>query len=316
MHASEAPSSSAARVAILICTFRGERYLRRQLETIVEQTHTDWFICASDDGSDDNTLAILREFQQRLGDARLRIFAGPRNGFAANFLALIARADIQAPYYAFTDQDDEWDAHKLARAVAALGARPSGRPALYGSRAELIGPDGRHLGFSRIFSKPPGFSNALVQNMVTGNTMVLNQPALQLMRDVGADLHVSAHDWWAYLLITGSGGDMIYDTYPTIRYRQHGANLYGENVSWRARWSRATRLFKGEFRAWNTLNVAALRRCAHLLTAQSRSRLELFDAARRASSLSRLVYVIRSGVYRQTWDGQLALLLAALTKRL
>ena len=310
------PAPATARVAILICTFRGGPYLRRQLETIVEQTHTDWFICASDDGSDDETLAILQEFRERLGDARLRIFDGPRRGFAANFMSLIARPDIDADFHAFTDQDDEWDPCKLERAVAALAGFASGTPALYGSRSELIDDVGRHLGFSQVFSKPPGFSNALVQNMVSGNTMVLNRAAMVLMRRADTRVPVSAHDWWAYLLVTGSGGTMVYDPYPTIRYRQHGKNVYGENVSWAARWSRVTRLFKGDFSAWNELNVTALRHCAGMLTPQSLQRLELFARARRASPIERLFYVLRSGVYRQTWSGQLALFIAALTKRI
>jgi hypothetical protein len=77
-----------------------------------------------------------------------------------------------------------------------------------------------------------------------------------------------------------------------------------------------TRLFKGDFSAWNELNVAALRNCAGLLTHQSLQRLELFARARHGSTLARLFYVVRSGVYRQTWSGQLALFVAALAKRI
>ena len=59
-----------------------------------------------------------------------------------------------------------------------------------------------------------------------------------------------------------------------------------------------------------------LRKCAHMLTQQSLHRLDMFDRARRASLLSRPVYLLRSGVYRQTWDGQLALILATFAKRI
>jgi peptidoglycan/LPS O-acetylase OafA/YrhL/glycosyltransferase involved in cell wall biosynthesis len=306
----------APTVAILICTYRGASHLRRQLETIVEQTHRAWVIYASDDGSDDATLAILREFEARLGAQRVRIFDGPRRGFAANFLSLIARDEVRGDHYAFTDQDDEWDASKLARAVVALSAHPADAPVLYGSRSELIDPQGCHLGFSPAFTRPPGFSNALVQNMVTGNTMVMNASAMALMRAAGTDVQVSAHDWWAYLLVTGSGGEMVYDPYPTVRYRQHGANLYGSNVSWRARWTRIAMLLKGDFRQWNTQNIVALRRNWALLTQQSRDSVESFERARNASGPSCLLLLRRAGVYRQTWGGQLGLVVAALTQRL
>ena len=310
------PAPAAASVAILICTYRGASYLRRQLDTIVEQTHRDWVIYASDDGSDDATPAILHEYERALGPARMRIFAGPRQGFAANFLSLIEREDVRGDHYAFTDQDDEWDRCKLERAVAALCARGAALPALYGSRSELIDDAGRHLGFSPTFTKPPGFSNALVQNMVTGNTMVMNAAAMALMRAAGTDVQISAHDWWAYLLVTGSGGEMIYDRYPTIRYRQHGGNLYGANTSWPARWLRVSKLFRGDFRDWNTQNIAALRRNWPLLSEQSRRHVELFERARAASAPSRLFHLLRAGVYRQTWAGQLGLMVAALTQRI
>ncbi len=310
------PDRAASFVAILICTYRGASYLRRQLDTIVEQTHQDWIIYASDDGSDDDTLTILHEYERALGAARLRIFAGPRCGFAANFLSLIGRDEVRGDHYAFTDQDDEWDRCKLERAVATLRARPVAQPALYGSRSELIDDEGRHLGFSPAFTKPPGFSNALVQNMVTGNTMVMNAAAMALMRAAGTDVQVSAHDWWAYLLVTGSGGEMIYDRYPTIRYRQHGSNLYGANTSWPARWMRVSRLFKGDFRQWNTQNIAALRLNWPLLSEQSRRHVELFERARTASAPGRLFHLLRAGVYRQTWDGQLGLMVAALAQRI
>lgn len=303
-------------VAVLICTYKGEKYLGRQLDTIVAQTHTDWVIHASDDGSSDGTLALLKSYQQRLGEGRLHIYDGPRQGFAANFLSLIRREAVAAAdYHAFTDQDDEWDPSKLERAIAALAPRAD-RPAMYGSRSELIDFEGRRLGYSPVFTKPPGFDNALVQNMVSGNTMVLNKVALELMNRSGLELQVSAHDWWAYLLVTGSGGEMIYDTYPTIRYRQHGSNLYGENRSLRAKWVRIKKLFAGDFKEWNTQNLAALRRNWALLTRESQQKVEAFERLRTASAPARLRFLLGQRVYRQTWDGQLGLLVAALTRKI
>lgn len=304
------------RVAVLICTYQGEKHIRQQIESIVRQTHRDWCIFVSDDGSSDDTLAILAEYYDRLGPGRLRIFAGPRRGFAANFFSLLARDEVEADFYTFTDQDDEWDDSKIERAIWALAQVPAGKAALYGSRSELVDEEGRHLGFSRMFTRPSSFANALVQNMVSGNTMVLNAEAMRLIRRVGTDVQVSAHDWWAYLLVTGCGGVMIYDRYPTIRYRQHGRNLYGGNISLAARWHRVKRLLAGDFRDWNAKNLAALGSCRHLLTEDSRRRVALFEQARQGWAAKRLFYLARSRVYRQTWDGQLGLVVAAMTKRI
>jgi glycosyltransferase involved in cell wall biosynthesis len=303
-------------VAVLMCTYRGAKYLRRQLETVFIQRYTQWTLYVSDDGSDDDTLAILDEFRARPGGEKIRVFEGPRRGFACNFFSLIARREVSADFYAFTDQDDEWGADKLDRAVAKLRHFPEDAPVLYASRSELVDQHGSHIGYSRRYHKPSGFSNALVQNMASGNTMVLNHAAIELMRLAGTDLDVSAHDWWAYLIVTGSGGLMVFDQQPTIRYRQHGHNLYGSNVSLAAMWRRVARLFAGDFRSWNDRNLAALRASSSLLHEDSKRMIEVFEQARHGSCAGRLLGLIRAGVYRQTWDGQLGLALAAIAKRI
>lgn len=81
--------SAQMKVAILLSTYNGERFLVEQLDSLLAQTHRDWIIYASDDGSIDSTLAILREYQQRVGEERFFIFNGPRQGFAKNFMSLV-----------------------------------------------------------------------------------------------------------------------------------------------------------------------------------------------------------------------------------
>lgn len=303
-------------VAVLMCTYRGARYIGRQLETIAAQTYPHWQLYVSDDGSDDTTLELLEQFRARGNEQRVHIYQGPRRGFAGNFFSLIARPEVQADFYAFTDQDDEWHPSKLERAVNQLRRLPGDAPVLYGSRSELVDTHGRHLGFSRRCRRPSGFANALVQNIVSGNTMVLNHNALDLIRSAGTDLDVSAHDWWAYLLVTGSGGLMVYDPYPTIRYRQHERNLYGSNVSWRAMWKRVCKLLAGDYRDWNARNLAALRARSDLLHRDNRQLIDLFAASRSGHPSLRLLRVLRAGLYRQTLLGQLGLLFAAAARRL
>ena len=105
------------KVAILLGTFRGQQYLAEQLDSFAAQTHSNWEVWASDDGSTDDTLKILEGFKAKWPAGRLSIQAGPGKGFVANFLALTCRAGIEAQYYAYSDQDDIWDADKLERAL-------------------------------------------------------------------------------------------------------------------------------------------------------------------------------------------------------
>lgn len=303
-------------VAALMCTYRGAHYIERQLETIAAQTYPHWRLFVSDDGSDDGTLEILQRFRDSGNQHRVFIFTGPRCGFARNFFSLIARPEVRGDFYAFTDQDDEWHPSKLERAIEQLRRLPSDAPVLYGSRSELVDQHGKRIGFSRRCRRPSGFANALVQNIVSGNTMVLNHNALELIRAAGTDVDVSAHDWWAYLLVTGSGGLMVYDPYPTVRYRQHLHNLYGSNVSLSAMARRIRKLLAGDFRDWNARNLAALRARRALLHQDNQRLLDLFDASRSGSVTQRLFTLLRAGLYRQTLLGQLGLLFAAAARRL
>jgi glycosyltransferase involved in cell wall biosynthesis len=303
-------------VAALMCTYRGARYIERQLATIAAQTYPHWRLFVSDDGSDDETLEILQRFRANGNQQRVYIFHGPRRGFARNFFSLIARPEVRADFYAFTDQDDEWHESKLERAIEQLRRLPNDAPVLYGSRSELVDEQGKRIGFSRRCRRPSGFANALVQNIVSGNTMVLNHDALELIRSAGTDVDVSAHDWWAYLLITGSGGLMVYDPYPTVRYRQHLHNLYGSNVSYSAMCRRIRKLLAGDYRDWNARNLEALRARRALLHEDNKRLMDLFDASRSGSVTQRLFWLLRAGLYRQTLLGQLGLLFATAARRL
>jgi hypothetical protein len=110
------------------------------------------------------------------------IHAGPAEGSTANFLSLTCRADIDADYFAYADQDDVWESDKLERAVNWLKTIPEGVPALYGSRTLLVDARNQHIGYSPLFEREPNFRNALVQSIAGGNTMVFNRAARDLLR--------------------------------------------------------------------------------------------------------------------------------------
>ncbi len=54
----------------------------------------------------DRTLEILAEYRQAWGEDRLEVVRGPGRGFAANFLSLACRREIDGDYFAYADQDD------------------------------------------------------------------------------------------------------------------------------------------------------------------------------------------------------------------
>lgn len=300
------------RLSILLGTYNGERFLAEQLETINGQTYKNWFLYASDDGSTDNTLAILRRFQSKHEKGRVKILSGPRRGFAANFIHLTRHSDVVGDLFAYSDQDDLWLPDKLERAVKWLSGLPKDQPALLCGRTCLIDERGRDLGFSPLFRKPPSFANALVQSIAGGNTMVFNKTTRQLLCQSANDLPIVTHDWWTYLVVTGCGGQVKYDPCPAIQYRQHGNNLVGMNTGLKAKIRRIKMLYDGRYQKWNSSNLKALESIKPLITDANISTMDRFTRARSSWIFPRLVGLHRAGVYRQTTFGNLSLLAAAI----
>lgn len=307
---------SNARVAVLLSTFNGAPFLREQLDSLTQQTHQNWVIFASDDGSSDATLAILSEYQQNLGQDRLVIFAGPRKGFSANFLSLLKRPELDADYYAYCDQDDIWEADKLERGVRWCETVTTTQPALFCGRTRLIDEAGRPIGYSPLFSEPPSFRNALVQSIAGGNTMLFNAAARALLMKTHDGDQIISHDWWTYLVVAGCGGIVHYESIPTIDYRQHGRNLIGSNSGFKDRIVRLRKLLAGTFKDWNDANLKAMRAVQGQLSNDSQQALALFEQARKSTLFKRLFLISRSGVYRQTLLGNLGLTAAAILQRL
>jgi glycosyltransferase involved in cell wall biosynthesis len=301
---------------VLLATYNGERFLARQLDSIRQQTVATWNVLASDDGSRDGTSEILEAHAQRWGTSKIRILQGPRRGFAQNFLSLVELADDKYETFAYCDQDDIWEPDKLQRALEWLTKQPIERPALYCSRTILVDPEERPFAASPLFTKAPSFANALVQNIGSGNTMVFNKAARDLLREAGQDVPVISHDWWTYIVVSGCGGNIMYDATPTVLYRQHGSNLIGMNIGLKARFHGLRRLLRGEFREWTEGNLRALDRLRHRLTPDAVRTLVRFRDAREAYFPKRLYTLRSSGVYRQTLSGSLALYAAAAFKKI
>ncbi|MCT2579196.1 MULTISPECIES: glycosyltransferase [unclassified Mesorhizobium] len=268
-------------MAVLMGTRDGAAYIGDQLQSLLDQSwpHVDLWV--SNDGSTDPTLAIIEAWRSRWNKGSLALVQGPRNGFAANFRSMIIEPRVDADYYAFCDQDDVWEPDRLESAIRWMS-----------------------------------FRNALVQSIAGGNTMLFNRAARDLLAKASARTEFVSHDWWAYLVVTAAGGKVRYEPRPLVRYRQHGANLVGANVSWKARLSRLGRLFQGQFATWTDSNLRGLAANRDLVTRDAARCLRLFIRARKGSALRRFSLLGKSGVYRQTLMGTLGLYLAFLWRRI
>lgn len=286
------------KVVILLATLNGAQFLKAQLQSYRAQTHSNWELLVSDDGSVDQTVELVDNFANSVPQ-RVTLVQGPRSGFCQNFLSMVRRRGFDGEFFAYSDQDDIWLEEKLETALIWLKTIPRDTPAVFFTRTILIKENGEFFGFSPLFDRAPSFQNALVQNIGGGNTMVFNRAA-QLLLVATSPAKPVSHDWWTYQLVTGAGGVAHYAPLPTVKYRQHELNLVGSNSGFYQRYVRLRAFVRGRFMEWNEINIEALNQVRHLLTPSSLATLDRFARARKTRLLSRLLLLWRAGVYRQS----------------
>lgn len=296
----------ASSVAILLCTYNGSQFIEPQLTSYLMQEHKNWSLWASDDDSEDNTVDKLREFAD-ISNHEVNIFKGPKNGVCKNFISLINNNNINASYYAFSDQDDIWLNFKLRAAVQWLDEIGDKVPALYCSRTKLIDIKGENIGLSPCYSKPPSFQNALIQNIASGNSMVFNNKARELLKSL-SDAPMVIHDWALYLAVTGVGGKVFFDSLPTVLYRQHDNNLIGNGMSFKTRLFNFIHAHQQRKVLWNDMNIAMMKKIELSMSDENRKTLYHFSGIRDSSIIHRLCLLKKSGVYHQQLVGSLTTL--------
>ncbi|QBY02242.1 glycosyltransferase [Rhodophyticola sp. CCM32] len=305
-------------VTILLATYQGAAYLDAQLASFHAQTHRCWRLWVSDDGSTDGTLAILHRFAKTLRPGQeFRLFHGPGAGAAANFLSLLHHPDLPAGPVALSDQDDVWLPHRLARGLAMMNETPAGRPGLYAANTSPADADLTPYRRRDRVALQPSFANALVQNILAGNTMMLNAAAIRILRAIGPPgSAVPFHDWWLYLLFSGIGAQIIHDETPCLYYRQHDRNILGAHRGGRAVAWRIHRMIDGTYGRWIARNTAALAPLAPHLSADAQARLASFAAGSGRGGLAQYLSLHRAGARRSSGAATALLCCLALTGKL
>lgn len=292
----------SARVAILLSTYNGERFLAEQLASFMTQSHTDWEIFWRDDGSSDRTAALMAAFTKGPAIGRCTVHPdGGRVGACASFLSLL-RAALRgnATFFAFSDQDDVWLPDKLAHGVTALRAIPADQPALWFCGRSLVDASLRPVGQVLAPRRQPGFPASLTQNLAPGCCMMLNRAAAALI-DAGPVPEGAWHDWWAYVVVSAHGGTVIAGNTGDILYRQHSLNLVGEPPGFWHRTRAAVRRGRAPFMGLFWRQIAALKAGPVTLPEDTQARLAVLERANRGGLFARLQALCMPGLIRQTW---------------
>ncbi|SLN69913.1 Putative glycosyltransferase EpsE [Roseovarius gaetbuli] len=286
-------------ITIFLCTFNSARYLDQQLESYLAQTHTNWSLWVSDDGSVDATHSILNAFAREHGAAHeVRLFEGPRRGRAAqNFLSLLMREDRPQGLVALSDHDDIWLPDKLERAAQALDAH-SQAPQLYSAMSRCFDDTGRPQALSHRRVTTLNFGVALLHNVMAGHNMVLNPAAQDLVRRAGAPQDIPYHDWWISLVVLGAGGEVVFDHRVVTLYRQHADNEMGASRGLRAAYQRVRALLAGHYATWVRANATALLDGSAKLTEHHHNLLVTFLRSSTRSGFRRVTLFRKLGLRR------------------
>lgn len=218
------------KIDILLATYNGEKFVKEQIESILNQTYENFNLIISDDASTDNTLNILEEYEKK--DTRIKVFKKERNeGLIDNFEFLLK--NVTSDYFMFSDQDDIWKKDKIEKSINKLKEENSGLVytdlEIVDEKLNVIYPS--YWKYKQIYIKIIKYNNfeaLYLNNFVTGCTILAKSKYIKDILPLPRNSKFVLHDYWTALII--SAKDKIsYVEEPTIQYRQHKNNRVGSS---------------------------------------------------------------------------------------
>ena len=158
------------KVQVLLSTYNGEKYIKEQIESILNQKEVEIALLIRDDGSTDKTIQILEELA--MNNENITVYKDENLGPARSFMDLIEKSD-EYDYYAFSDQDDVWKPKKLISAINKL-KEYNNTPALYMSALEIVDTNLKYIETKKVEGNFT-LEGEIIKNFATGCTQVFNK---------------------------------------------------------------------------------------------------------------------------------------------
>ena len=221
-------------IAVLLAAYDGEKYIRTQLDSILNQINVDVSIFISVDKSSDYSLSIVQEYAKLFPKIVTILPYGIKYGSAAkNFFRLIMEVDLsQYDYVALSDQDDIWESDKLSHGIKEICKYKS---SALSSDVIAFWPDGKEKILRKNY--PQTKYDYLFESAGPGCTFILkydlvSQLKLDLIKNKAKLDLIWMHDWFIYSYARQKGFKWVIDKNPLIRYRQHASNEVGARSGW------------------------------------------------------------------------------------
>ncbi|KAB1659469.1 glycosyltransferase [Pseudoclavibacter chungangensis] len=285
------------RIAVLLATHDGERFLAEQLASILDQRGAELTVFVSDDASRDGTLAILERFAA--DDPRVRILPPGTFGAAApNFYRLLRDVDLTPfDYVGFADQDDLWAPTKLSRHIELLREH---RADGVSSNVTAFHADGTRVLVRKDY--PQRLADYAFETPGPGSTYLVTRRLAEMTKRQLTDPNspadrAEAHDWLVYALARAAGLTWVIDPESTVEYRQHDANAVGANTGVSQALKRVRLMARGWHRGQVLLTVDA---CIRVASPEELPRLQwLHEMLEPRTPLSSVRLARRAGQYRR-----------------
>lgn len=213
-------------VSIAMTTYNGERFLKDQIDSILNQTYKNIELIIVDDCSKDSTYKIVQEYSA--SDNRVKAYRNTDNhGFFKNFIKAISLCT--GDYIALSDQDDIWEPWKIAESLKYIGSYD-----LVCTNSLLVNENNESLGYTLKetlrFSEIPEnkkdiFKHLCHQNFVQGSTILA--PSVFLKDQIKSSEFFtvfSFHDYY-FAFKASLGNGIYYIPECSIRYRQHATQI-------------------------------------------------------------------------------------------
>lgn len=213
-------------VVICMSTYNGDRFLSTQLDSIINQQYSNWKLLIHDDGSNDNTLKIIKNYCAQ--DRRIVLSDNSQHlGVKKAFLSLTLEED--ADFYMFSDQDDIWTSNKIEILLKEIEKYDTSIPLLIHGDYQTIDTKNQKInGFLSGYNNTD-FNSLILKNNVTGCTCLFNRTLRNLVEEKINNIDYNKmimHDWWLAILASAFG-KVIHIDEKTVLYRQHEGNVIG-----------------------------------------------------------------------------------------
>lgn len=221
-------------VEILMATYNGADFVAEQIKSILNQSYTQWHLTINDDCSTDGTYKILRDYEKKYPD-KISVSQSKVNSKNAKNNFFFMLHNTTADYIMFCDQDDCWLPDKIKLTLEAMRKNEENNvPVLVHTDLRVVDSSLNTVSESMFKAQKLNYkknkpNNLVVQNIVTGCTVMINKPLAQVLQHIPQAVEV--HDWWIGV-VASVFGKIIFLNKPTILYRQHSLNVCGaKNMS-------------------------------------------------------------------------------------